>query len=340
MTRVGTLWKRRRTTAPFVLLLFMIAGMVYEPIAQRRERTRYPQIGRSVSIGRRTLNIHCVGEGGPTVVFDTFSHQSGYSWMAIQEQTASFSRSCWYDRPGYGWSEPGPLWRTSEDVATDLHALLQGAGVAPPYILVGNGDVSLQVRVYNRLYPGEVAGAVFVNANDVEDAPITPESHRPLVARYLGRLSPYVGSGFCAVLPAMSRIGLLRMAWMVQRPRRAAGGYGLTPAQEDQAADLSDNPTAYVATATALCIRKTSVTQARAAGALGDRPLIAIAFPDSEDAEANAHWTGTVQPRLAALSTRGRLIVVEPQRMQAAIVEGVRDVVAQVRDMTVQTGAR
>lgn len=323
--------KRTRRTVLLALLVLVCAGTVYEPLAQRRERKRYPQVGASVDIGRGTLNIHCVGEGEPTVVFDTFSHQSGYSWLAIQEQIAAVSRACWYDRPGYGWSDPGPLWRTSEDVATDLHALLKGAKIAAPYVLVGGGDAGLQIRVYNRRYPGEVAGAVFINANDVEDSPVTPESHEPLVARYLGRLSPYIARGYCVALPAISRVGLLRMSGTVLRPRPAAGGHGLTPAQEVQAAYLSDNPTAYVATATALCVRNTSAEQARAAGSMGDRPLIVIASPDSEDTAANAYWTGTLQPRLAALSTRGRLRVVESEALRGAIIEGIRDVVAQVR---------
>ena len=310
-------------------MILLIAGTIYQPIGERRDRNRYPQIGRPVDIGGRTLNIHCLGEGEPTVVFDTFSHESGYSWTAVQRQVAAFSRACWYDRTGYGWSEPGPLWQTAEDVAVDLHALMNAARVAPPYVLVGNGDVGLQIRVYNRLYPREVAGAVFVNANDVDDPATTPTSHRPLIARYLGSVFPYVRRGFCAV-PAMSRTGLLRMAG---HPRRTGGGYGLTPEQEVQAAYLSDNPTAYVATRTSLCVQERSRAQARVSGSFGDRPLIVITFPDSEDAEANAYWIGTVQARIAALSTRGRLNVVaaDDGHIRDAIVEGLRDVVAQVR---------
>jgi hypothetical protein len=198
-------------------------------------------------------------------------------------------------------------------------------------VLVGNGDVGLQIRVYNELYPQDVAGAVFVDVNDVEDPSAVPESHQPLLARYVGGALPYVRSAYCAALPTLSRIGLLRLAG---RPRRAGGGYGLTANQEREAAFLSDNPTAYVATGTSLCVQDTSRRQARAAGSLGDRPLIVITFPESDDAEASAYWIGTVQPRLAALSTRGRLIVTGSGDIQIreAILSAVVDVLKQVRD--------
>src|SRR5688572_27333303 len=84
------------------------AGFAYERLGRARDRARYPQIGHSVDICGRSLNIHCVGNASPTVVFDTSSHQAGYSWIAIQQEVALFARACWYDRAGYGWSDPGP----------------------------------------------------------------------------------------------------------------------------------------------------------------------------------------------------------------------------------------
>ena len=44
----------------------------------------------------------------------------------------------------------------------DLHALLHRAGIPAPYILVGHSLGGMNARVYNGLYPTEVAGAVLV----------------------------------------------------------------------------------------------------------------------------------------------------------------------------------
>jgi hypothetical protein len=43
---------------------------------------------------------------------------------------------------------------------------LRAAPVPGPYILVGATAGAFHVRVYNGMYPGDVAGAVLVNASD------------------------------------------------------------------------------------------------------------------------------------------------------------------------------
>jgi hypothetical protein len=46
----------------------VLAGITYEQIGERRDRTRFPQVGRSVDIGGHSLNIYCSGSGGPAVI--------------------------------------------------------------------------------------------------------------------------------------------------------------------------------------------------------------------------------------------------------------------------------
>jgi len=53
-----------------VLLIAVVTGSTDEQIGQRRDRRRLPQIGRSVDIGGRTLNIYCSGNGSPVVILD------------------------------------------------------------------------------------------------------------------------------------------------------------------------------------------------------------------------------------------------------------------------------
>ena len=48
-----------------VLAVLAIVGIAYEQIGLYRDRHRHEQIGRSVDIGGRTLNIFCSGSGGP-----------------------------------------------------------------------------------------------------------------------------------------------------------------------------------------------------------------------------------------------------------------------------------
>src|SRR5262249_51721015 len=120
------------------LITLVIAGFLYERFGDWRDRRRYPQIGRSYDIGGRSLNLFCSGEGSPTAIFISNWGDPGFSWMAIQREVAKFTRACWYDRAGYGWSDPGPFPHHSDLIAQDLQALLKAAQVDPPYIVVGH----------------------------------------------------------------------------------------------------------------------------------------------------------------------------------------------------------
>src|SRR5688572_1291355 len=131
-----------------ILALLSMIGIIAEQIGRARDRRRYPQIGTSHDIGGRRLNLFCSGQGSPTVIFLSFAHQAGFEWASVQPDIAKRTRACWYDRAGYGWSDPGPLYRTAADIVEDLHALLKAAEERPPYLFVGNGDVTLQTRVY------------------------------------------------------------------------------------------------------------------------------------------------------------------------------------------------
>jgi len=117
--------------AMLVIAALLVAGFVYEQIGARRDRTRYLQIGRSVDIVGRTLNNCCSGEGGPAVIFEGAGHTAGFAWKDMQAEVAKFTRACWCDRAGYGWSDPGPSPRTFKSIANDLHALVSAAAIPP-----------------------------------------------------------------------------------------------------------------------------------------------------------------------------------------------------------------
>lgn len=157
-----TIW----TTLMFVALAvagLMVAGAVWERMERRQERGRLKQIGRSVDIGGRSINLYCSGEGSPSVIFESAPPMTGYSWVFVQREVAKFTRACWYDRAGYGWSDPGPNPRDGTTIATDLNQTLRAAGEGPPYVLVGATFGALYARRYQKLYPKEVAGVVFVD---------------------------------------------------------------------------------------------------------------------------------------------------------------------------------
>ncbi|MBD3237034.1 MAG: alpha/beta fold hydrolase [Candidatus Eisenbacteria bacterium] len=116
-----------------------------------------------IDVGTHRLHIHCEGEGQPPIIVDVGVGSSGEQWAALRRELAEVSRICTYDRAGYGESEAGPFPRDAGTVADELHALLRGAALPPPYLLVGHSLGGLHVQVYAARHPDEVAGLVLLD---------------------------------------------------------------------------------------------------------------------------------------------------------------------------------
>jgi hypothetical protein len=318
------------------LAVLVICGVIYEKIAERRDRARYPRIGQAVDIGGRSLNLFCSGEGSPVVILDSGGHTAGYSWINVQPDIAKFTRACWYDRAGYGWSDPGPSPRTFTAIARDLHALLQNAKIPPPYVLVGATAGAFHVRVYNGLYSNEVVGAVLVHGSDPDYF-----AHEPRFMK--GALDSWPGwfkTVSCRVFaPAMVRVGVVRL---LGNPG-AGRPFGLAWFNGNRRQELlflSNNP-ATVSTEGEGCTLEESMSEVREAGNLDSKPLRVLVgsrpfqSPRPEflgaTQELNRYWFDELQPRLASLSTRGKLVASEHAEEPDSIVSAVHEVVSEVR---------
>ncbi len=141
----------------------------------------YARPGQLVSAadGAR-LNLYCMGSGSPTVVFDSGWGDWAPAWSKVQPQIARWTRACSYDRAGTGFSDPGPMPRTSVHIAGELRTALRHAGIGGPYILVGSAFGGDNVRTFADLYMREVAGLVLVDADpdDLEPKEMQEETHR------------------------------------------------------------------------------------------------------------------------------------------------------------------
>src|SRR5256885_11615292 len=145
----------------------------------------YARPGRLVSAGDGArLNFYCMGHGSPTVVFDSGWEDWAPAWAVVQPKVAAWTRACSYDRAGAGFSEPGPLPRTSVRIADELHVALHNAGIAGPYILVGHAFGGDNVRTFADRYLSQVAGVVMVEADPMDVAPkeMQDEDHRGQIA--------------------------------------------------------------------------------------------------------------------------------------------------------------
>jgi alpha/beta hydrolase fold len=111
------------------------------------------------------LALRCFGEGSPVIILESGTDGSGIEEFAqILRPLGERTMTCTYDRPGAGQSDPpSERRRTLGDAAVDLHDLVNGAGLAEPFVLVGaSGGGGLVVHYAGR-YPDQVAGIVLLD---------------------------------------------------------------------------------------------------------------------------------------------------------------------------------
>jgi pimeloyl-ACP methyl ester carboxylesterase len=178
-----------------------VAGWYYQTLGTRRDRKRFPPPGRLVDIGTHRLHLFESGRRGPTIVLEAGLMSTVLSWMELQRRLSPSFRVVSYDRAGLGWSDVGPMPRTSDRIVDELHALLRRAGVPPPYILVGHSFGGLTMPLFAVRYAQETAGVVLVDP--VASAEWNPPSEQDL------RLSR-IGAAVCRRAAFLSRIGLTR----------------------------------------------------------------------------------------------------------------------------------
>jgi pimeloyl-ACP methyl ester carboxylesterase len=162
-------WFRWIISGLLLLVLGLSAvGFLYENIAEARDRRFNPMPGKLVDVGGRKMHVDCVGDGTPTVIFDSGLGDTYVSWSKVQPEIAKFTRACSYDRAGLGYSDPSSQARTSSVFAEELHALLRAASIPAPYVLVGHSMAGFDVRLFAAAYRSEVAGIVLVDASHPE----------------------------------------------------------------------------------------------------------------------------------------------------------------------------
>jgi len=143
----------------------------------------YTQAQRLVTVeGTRRLNLYCIGEGSPTVIFDSGLGDGTKAWGQVQSQVAQQTRACAFDRAGLGFSDGSDDPGTSENAVRDLRRLLQAATIQAPYVLVGHSYGGMNVRLFAASHPAEVAGLVLVDPSHEdlgwEIGALDPESDR------------------------------------------------------------------------------------------------------------------------------------------------------------------
>jgi pimeloyl-ACP methyl ester carboxylesterase len=111
----------------------------------------------------RHLNLVCLGRGAPTVILESGMGGDSLAWRKVQARLATFTRTCAYDRAGYGLSDAARRASDADNTVADLALLLDKAPIDGPVVLVGHSLGGLYATHFADLHPGRVAGLVLMD---------------------------------------------------------------------------------------------------------------------------------------------------------------------------------
>ena len=189
-------------------ILILLAGRVYQRVGTMRDLRRHPAPGKMVNVGSHRLHLLTGGEGKLTVIFESGLMSTELTWTGIQAEISKTASTVCYDRAGLGWSDPGPMPRDADQIVSELHRLLEGSCIPPPYVLVGHSFGGLTTRLFAARYPEEVAGLVLLD-------PVVSGEWNPVTEHNRRRIR--TGARILRRAATLSRWGILRFVSFLLR---------------------------------------------------------------------------------------------------------------------------
>lgn len=208
-SRIGVWVKRIALWLIIGIITLAALGAVYQTIATAMDKRALPPPGQMIDVGGYRLHLYCIGQntdGRPTVILESGLGATSSAWAWIQPEVAKTTRVCAYDRAGMGWSDSSPAPRDAQNIATELHTLLQNAQIPGPYVLAGWSYGGMYVRQYASQYPDEVAGLVLIDSSSTEQCTSTPATQAQCASM----------AKIYTIAPALTRLGVMRVIGLFQ----------------------------------------------------------------------------------------------------------------------------
>jgi pimeloyl-ACP methyl ester carboxylesterase len=115
-------------------------------------------------VGDYTYNT--MGKRNPTIILEAGEEPSEYDfehWAYSSIQNGTISRYCYWDRPGYAWSDNAPSPHSAGMTADALSEALAQMGEEGPWILVSAGIGSITSRIFSSRHMKQVTGLMLID---------------------------------------------------------------------------------------------------------------------------------------------------------------------------------
>ncbi|KAF7846230.1 hypothetical protein BT93_L4803 [Corymbia citriodora subsp. variegata] len=175
----------RRTLREWLAVLFatlimivyiIIAVLMTATLILRARDSSLEMDGERILVDGDKYSVHlaCIGNAtkngdgklNPTVLIEAGENPSEYDfehWAYSSWENGTIDRYCYWDRPGYAWSDNAPSPHSAGMSADALSEALAVAGEEGPWILVSAGYGSIVSRIFSARHVRNIAGIMLID---------------------------------------------------------------------------------------------------------------------------------------------------------------------------------
>jgi pimeloyl-ACP methyl ester carboxylesterase len=113
--------------------------------------------------GKRKIHLYCIGSGSPTVIFTAGLGDWAANWRNVQVPVSEKTRTCAWDRAGYGFSDPSPFVQDIKHTTADMEAAIKAANIEGPLVLVGHSMGGYESLLFADKHSERTLGMVLID---------------------------------------------------------------------------------------------------------------------------------------------------------------------------------
>ncbi|KAK2765430.1 hypothetical protein FQN54_008279 [Arachnomyces sp. PD_36] len=184
-------------------VMAIVAILLTATLILRARDATLPPEGKRYYVDGDKYQVHlaCVGNTTndksshrqPTVLLEGGEHpveDSFRNWVQDAYGNGTISRYCYWDPPGFGWSDNAPSPHSAGMSADALSDALVAAEEEGPWIVVAAGSGAIRSRIFASRHVREVKGIFLVDALHEDYLPSLARSNRGFLLWLRGILSP------------------------------------------------------------------------------------------------------------------------------------------------------
>lgn len=159
-------------TVIFIIIVLLMTGT----LGLRARDATLKMAGERILVDGDKYSVHlaCVGDvtytngtKDATMLLEAGENPVEFEfekWAYGAYMNGTVSRYCYWDRPGYAWSDNAPSPHSAGMSADALSEALAKSGEEGPWILVGAGTGSLVTRIFSSRHMKQVVGMMLIDA--------------------------------------------------------------------------------------------------------------------------------------------------------------------------------